>query len=48
MGHANFQTSVIYIKPDPGELAHIYDGLHSPEAEAAGASRPVALNHHAQ
>ena len=45
MGHANFQTSVIYIRPDPGELAHIYDGLHSPAAEAAGASRPVALNH---
>lgn len=45
MGHANFQTSVVYIKPDPSELAHIYDQLGSPAAEAAGASRPVALNH---
>jgi integrase len=45
MGHANFQTSVIYIRPDPGELAHIYDQIGSPAAEAAGASRPVALTH---
>lgn len=45
MGHANFQTSVIYIKPDPSELAHVYHGLHSPAAEAAGASRPVTLNY---
>lgn len=45
MGHASFLTSVIYIRPDPGELAHIYDQLGSPAAEAAGANRPVALNY---